>query len=139
MSGLDSFPTQPNWVPCIGVGKEKSFMKRKWIVVLIFASLMSLAQNSEWQHGVILAVQQRTNSQGTDSKVGSYDITVRIGKHIYVVSYTDPNNSTIAQYRVGADFVVRVNGDTLTFNDLQGNPHTLKILRSETTSESQKQ
>lgn len=113
-------------------------MGRQWIVVLVFASLMSLAQESGWQHGVIVAVTKHADSQTADPDVSNYDISLRVGSEIYVVSYTVPGSSSGVEYRVGSDLVVLVKGATLTFNDLLGNPHTVAILRKEPAPESRK-
>jgi len=114
-------------------------MRKLWIIVLVFASLVLLAQKTEWQHGVIVAVAKNPDSQVADSLVSSYDISVRVGSSVYVVSYVVPKNSSMVEYRAGADLVILVKGDTLTFNDLQGNPHTVKILRKETAAATEKQ
>jgi hypothetical protein len=119
------------------VVKEKVVMRRQCIIALVFASLISLGQQSGWQHGVILAVVKHAESQNTDPNVTSYDISLRVGNTIYVVLYTAPKNSSMVEYRVGADVVVRVQGTDLTVNDIQGNAHTVKILRSESTAAGQ--
>lgn len=113
-------------------------MRKLWIIVFVVASLVSVAQKTEWQHGVIVAVAKHPDSQAADSQVSSYEISVRVGNSVYVVSYVVPRNSTMVEYRVGADLVVLVEETRLTFNDLQGNPHTVKILRKETAAATEK-
>ena len=114
-------------------------MGRQWIVAVIFASLMSVAQKSEWQHGVIVSVTKHAESQVADPHVSSYDIALKVGESVYVVLYTVPKNSSMVEYRVGADLVVLVSTTTLTFNDLRGYPHTVKILRKQIVSHGEKQ
>jgi hypothetical protein len=114
-------------------------MRKQWIIVLVFASLVSMAQKTEWQHGVIIGVEKQPDSQVADSQLSTYDISVRVGSTVYLVSYVVPKNSSMVEYRVGADLVVLVGETTLTFNDLQGNPHTVKILRKETAAPAGKQ
>jgi hypothetical protein len=112
------------------------FMGRKWIFVFVFASLISVAQKSEWQQGIITEVVHHTAAQ--DAKESNYDISVRVGNVIYVVLYSVPGSTSVAQYRVGVDLMVLVKGATLTFNDLQGNAHRVKILRKQTPAASTK-
>ena len=111
-------------------------MSRQLIIVLIFASLVSASQKQEWQHGIIVSVDKHSESQTSDSHQSSYDIALRVGDVIYVVIYTVPGSSSTVDYRVGTDLVVLVTEPTLTFNDLQGNPHTVEIIRKQKVNES---
>jgi hypothetical protein len=106
-------------------------MRRQWVVALVFASVISLGQQARWQHGVVLSVTKHAESPEMDPHFTSYDVSLRVGKTMYVVLYTVPRNSSMVEYRVGSDLVVHVQGTKLTFNDIQGNAHTVKILRSE--------
>jgi hypothetical protein len=119
--------------------KEKSSMRRHWIALLIFASVMAVGQKSEWQHGVIVAVMKHAEPQAADSQTSNYDITVRVGDYVYVVLYTVPKNSSTVEYRVGSDVVVLVGDSTLTINDVQGIPHRGRILSRKEITERKEQ
>lgn len=122
-------------VTLVTVLKEMIVMRQPWIVALVFASVISVAQQSDWQHGIILAVVKQADSQHADPNVTSYDISLRVAKTVYVVLYTAPRNSSMVEYRVGADVVVHVEKTNLTINDIQGNAHTVKILRRESSGD----
>lgn len=111
-------------------------MRRQWLAIIAFASLISLAQDSAWQHGVITAVTEQPAAETSD--ISKYDISIRVGDTVYLVLYTAPRNTSVVQYRVGADLPVLVEGAMLTVNDLQGNAHRLQILRKQTTAPNQK-
>ena len=110
-------------------------MRQQWIVALVFASVISVAQQAKWQHGIILAVVKHADSQRADPNVTSYDISLRVGETVYVVLYNAPRNSSMVEYRVGGDVVVLVDRTNLTINDIQGNAHTVKILRRESSGD----
>jgi hypothetical protein len=114
-------------------------MRQQWIVVLVFASLISsVAQDSGWQQGIILSVKKHSDQQNTDSNMSSYDISVRAGTTIYLILYTAPRNSSMVEYRVGADILVKDKGGTLMFHDLQGKTHSVRIVRREPITERRK-
>ena len=110
-------------------------MRRHWVGLLVFASVMAFAQKSEWQHGVIVAVTEQAGSQPADSQTSSFDVAIRVGDYVYDVLYTVPKNSSTVEYRVGSDVVVLVGDSTLTVNDVQGIPHRGRILSKKAITE----
>ena len=135
MCCVDRFPSRNLFVTSVTVSKEMIAMRQQWIVALVFASVISVAQQAKWQHGIILAVVKHADSQHVDPNVTSYDISLRVGKTVYVVLYNAPRNSSMVEYRVGGDVVVLVDRTNLTINDIQGNAHTVKILRRESSGD----
>jgi hypothetical protein len=114
-------------------------MRKQWMVVLVFASLISsVAQQSAWQQGIILSVEKHRDQQNTDSHLSTYDISVRAGSTIYFILYTAPRNSSMVEYRVGADLLVKDEGGILMFHDFQGKIHSVKIVRREPITERKK-
>jgi hypothetical protein len=113
-------------------------MRKHWITALILLTLLSaFAQDSKWSSGTITSVI-RHSPPNSDPSMTSYDVAVKVGPTVYVVLYTVPTSLNMAEYRTGADFMVMVEGDTLTFNDVQGVSHKTQILRKETAETQQK-
>ena len=112
-----------------------------WIVcfcALVLIPSCAVAQSSAqdkqvWQAGTIVDVKPHqapsgTDNSGADQSAGQYDVSVQVGKKIYVVLFSPANGWDQAQYYVGMNRTVLVEGDTLKFNDLLGRTHTMPII-----------
>lgn len=99
------------------------------IMTLCFAAVVSFAQNKKtWQAGTILEVKTHDAAPENDQGAKQYDISVKVGKKIYVVLYTLREDQAEPEFYVGMARTVLVEGDTLKFNDLQGRTHSMPIL-----------
>jgi hypothetical protein len=99
------------------------------VMVMCFAVLRSSAQdNKPWMAGTIVEV--KTHQPAPEKEVGGkqYDISVKVGKMIYVILYTEENDRAEPEYFVGMARTVMIEGDTLNFNDMLGNVHPMHIL-----------
>ena len=103
-----------------------------------FAVTRSFGQDKRiWQAGTIVDVKPHEAASGENQATGLYDVSVRVGKKIYVVLFDSKNGQDQAQYYVGMNRTVLVDGDTLKFNDLLGRTHSLPIVRSKDVSDEQ--
>ena len=98
------------------------------IAILCCAGVRSSGEKKAWQAGTILTVKAHEQQPGDAAK--GYDISVKVGKKIYVALYTAENNEPEPDYYVGMRRTVLIDGDTLKFNDLLGHTHSLRILSS---------
>jgi hypothetical protein len=112
--------------------------KLLFAVLLFTVSWIGYAQNTsaaQWQSGTIISVTPHT-PPSDDPALKTYDVAVRVGSTVYTVLYTAPASTNMAEYRVGANLLVMVEGDAITFKDLMGANHRVPILRRETASAS---
>jgi hypothetical protein len=82
-----------------------------------------------WRSGTVLEVKTHEAAPGADQSK-QYDITVKVGKKIYLTLYSPKDNEPDPAYYVGMARTVQVDGDTLRFNDLLGHTRELKIVSS---------
>ena len=106
-----------------------------FIFVLISSAL---CQNSApYQVGTIIEVKDHQPT-GQEDSAKSYDISVKVGNTIYLVLYTPPGGSDVAQYKIGLDFPVQVDGKTMRFSDALGRPMAVPIVSQRQVVEEKK-
>lgn len=101
------------------------------LLCMVACSVFAQNSSSKWQSGTITLVEPHLATQDAPD-VRRYDISVKVGKTIYVVLYTTSASSDTVKYRAGLDLLVMVGKDTITFNDLLGRQNKVPILRRET-------
>ena len=100
------------------------------IAVMCFGNLRARGEsNKEWQPGTLLQVKAHEVASG-NGVTKQFDVTVQVGKKIYVASHTLKDGEPDLEYYVGMARMVLIDGDTLTFNDLLGHSHSLRIISS---------
>lgn len=108
------------------------------IAITCFGNLRAAGQDKKaWQSGTLIQVKAHEVSSGDSAVTKQYDITVQVGKTIYETSHTMKDGEPDLEYYVGMARMVLIDGDTLTFNDLLGHPHSLRILSSKDAPDSQ--
>jgi hypothetical protein len=112
---------------------------RRFRVIAMFLFVLigsALCQNSApYQVGTIIEVKDH---QPTGDSAKSYDISVKVGNTIYVVLYTPPGGSDVAQYKTGLDFPVQVDGKMMRFSDALGRPMAVPIVSQRQVAEEKK-
>lgn len=99
------------------------------IMVSCFAMRRSLGQDRKvYQAGTIVEIKPHQEAQGTDTGKKGFDVSIKVGNKIYVVLYVPPGGQDFAEYGVGMDRTVLVEGDTMKLNDLLGRTRILPIL-----------
>ncbi len=87
-----------------------------------------LCQNTgSYQIGTILEVKDHQPT-ATEDSTKRYDISVKVGNTVYLILFTPPGGSSVAEYKTGLDFPVLVQGKTLKFTDALGRPMTVPIV-----------
>lgn len=82
------------------------------------------------------AVWNDFRSQAAPSRAGSdnagkqYEVSLRVGKKVYVVLYVAETNQPEPNLYVGTARTVLIDGNTLKFNDVLGHTHSTRILSS---------
>jgi hypothetical protein len=104
-------------------------------LLIVSPQLLSQTKNSKWQVGTIMAVAEH-QTDGENSHVRKYDVTVRVDKTLYVVLYTPPDGTDTITYRAGLDLLVSVKPKTIAFNNLLGRKMEVPILSRKPTSPS---
>jgi len=100
------------------------------IGILCSPAQRSFGEKKTWQAGTILEVKAHHAGTDEDSDANKYDVSVKVGKKIYVVLYVQGSDRAEPEYYVGMATTVLIEGDTLKFNDLQGRTHSVRILSS---------
>ena len=105
------------------------------IAILCFTAVSSSGEKKTWQAGTILEVKAHEHPPDSDNAANDnagkeYDISIKVGKKIYVALYASEKNQPEPDFYVGMRRTVLIDGDTLKFNDLLGNTHSLRILSS---------
>ena len=83
-----------------------------------------------WQSGTVIQVKANGVSTSENNKAKQYDISVQVGKKIYLTKHTMQDGEPDLELYVGMARMVLIDGQTLTFNDLLGQPHSLQIVSS---------
>lgn len=100
------------------------------ISILCLSVLKSDAQKKNWQAGTILEVKAHQPESDNGNGPKQYDISVKVGKKIYLTLYAAEKDEPEPDYYVGMRRTVLVEGNTLKFNDLLGHTHSVQILKS---------
>ena len=111
-------------------------MWRTVVIVLVGLSLvpgLSAATNG-YELGTITAVSTHQGVPGANASATSYDVSVKVGNTIYVVLYTPPVDTRVAQYVAGRQLLVRVGENTIAFNDQLGKSSEVPILSRTTVA-----
>jgi|SRR5580704_6647489 hypothetical protein len=99
------------------------------IMILCFAVRNSMGEDKKvYQAGTIVEIKVHQPASGTDTGKKEFDVSIKVGNKIYIVLYSPPGGQDFAEYGVGMDRTVFVEGDTMKLNDLLGRTRTLPIL-----------
>jgi hypothetical protein len=99
------------------------------VIILFFAVRRSLGEDRKvYQAGTVVDIKVHQPEPGTDSEKKQFDVSIKVGNKIYVVLYSPPGGQDFAEYGVGMDRTVFVEGDTMKLNDLLGRTRILPIL-----------
>jgi hypothetical protein len=101
------------------------------IAIICLAVPRAPGENKKvWQPGTVMQVKAHQVTSGSNKVAKQYDVTVKVGKKIYSALYTLKEGEPDLDWGnyLGQERMVLIEGDTLTFNDLLGRPHSLKIV-----------
>ena len=100
------------------------------LALLCFTPLTASGQKKSWQAGTITDVKPHPAESNSENKGKQYDVTVKVGKKVYVVLYDGEPDRPEPDYYIGKSRTVLIDGNILKFNDLEGNVHSTTILSS---------
>ncbi len=104
------------------------------LALLCLTPLTASGQKKSWQAGTFLNVKPHPGESKSENKGKQYDISVKVGKKVYVVLYVvGPDQPEPANY-IGMARTVLIDGNILKFNDLEGRVHSTTILSSRDAS-----
>ncbi len=104
-------------------------------ILLLFTLSVSssLCQTTEqYQRGTIVTVVRHAGAAAAKPGEAQYDVSVRVGDTVYVCLYSPPNGANLVEYSAGADLLVLVKEETLTFPSKLTGTTTVPIIRKET-------
>ena len=93
-------------------------------VCLVTLPLFSQAQ-PKYEVATIMEVHLHENSA---SEVVSYDVTVKVGRTIYLVLFTPPDGTNVVKYVAGREMLILVGKKTITYNDMLGQSWEVPIV-----------
>jgi hypothetical protein len=122
-------------------GFVNSSLLRLFIVgLLILLTRSAFCQSGPaYELGTILQVKVHQAATEEEASVKRYDISVKVGKTIYLVLFTPPEGSNIVEYKTGLDLPVLVEGKTMKFTDTLGRPMIVPILSQQQASKQRDQ
>jgi hypothetical protein len=106
-----------------------------WVLIAIIFLAVPPApgQNKKaWQPGTLTQVKEHQVTSTDSESAKQYDVSIKVGKKIYSALYTLKQGEPDLDWDnyVGQERMVLIEGDKLTFNDVLGRPHSLKIVSS---------
>jgi len=100
--------------------------------LIILLPAVVLAQSSStsltYQPGTIIAVNPHPSAGNSNPHDALYEVSVKVKRTLYVVVTTSPSPSGTIQYAVGREILVQIGDDTITWNDIMGESHTVPII-----------
>jgi hypothetical protein len=107
---------------------------RKTITVILLGvavlSLLGQEATNKYQPGTVVDIKEHAAGGAGSSSVTRYDISLQVGKTVYVVLYTPAPGTYGAQYTKGMSLLVLVGSKTVTFSDVRGISREAPILSS---------
>jgi hypothetical protein len=101
-------------------------------ILLCVASISAVAQSdAKYQVGNIVAVTPHAANGSTATDSTQYEVSVQVGKMVYVVLSTVPPGNETIKYITGRQVLVAVGEKTLTYNNILGQSFEVPILRKE--------
>ena len=98
--------------------------------VLCMMATKSFGEKKEWQAGTIVDVKAHGSGTQENQRLKKYDVSIKVGKKIYVVLYAPEKQLPEPDLYVGMARTVLIDGEVLKFNDIQGRTHPMRILSS---------
>ena len=112
------------------------------LTALICLCLMTLPMLCEtapkYEVATVTDVKPHQAADNKPSDVVRYDVSVKVGDAVYVTLYSDTLGTGTVKYVAGRQLLVHVGKNTITYNDILGQPHEVPII-SQTTVTSVKQ
>jgi len=92
--------------------------------------LLAFAQSSvsAYQSAVITSVKLHQSAEESKETDALYDVSVQVGRTIYVVLTPSPSPSGTIVYAIGREILVRVGENMITWNDIMGQSHEVPIV-----------
>ena len=98
------------------------------LFLLLFTfPLICQEHHSKWQVGTIMAVAAHPTDEQS-AHLRKYDVSVKVGKIMYVVLYVPADGTDTITHRAGIDLLVSVGTKTMAFNNLLGHKIEAPIL-----------
>jgi hypothetical protein len=100
------------------------------VICLCILTLPAFCQSStnKYQTATIVAVKTHPATANATADVTSYDVSMQVDDTVYVVVYTPPFGMTTVQHAAGRQLLVLVGKNTITVNDILGNPSEVPIV-----------
>ncbi len=98
------------------------------VISLCLITFPAFSQSSsKYQVATIMDVKVHEVAANSAPDLTSYDVSVKVGDTLYVVLYTPPLGEIEVKYFAGRELLVRVNKNTLSYNDLLGKSYEAPI------------
>ena len=98
------------------------------VICFCFLTLPAFCEPGlKYEVATILEVKPHQIAGGS-SDVASYEISAQVGNTIYVALYTDSLGTGTVKYAAGRELLVHIEKATVTYNDILGQSHTLRII-----------
>lgn len=101
-------------------------------ILFLFLPIVVLAQASatasRYEPATITQVQPHLSGDAPAPGEAIYEVSVKINGITYVVRTKSPLGDSTILYAIGRELLVKVGGNTITWNDILGQSHEVPIL-----------
>ena len=106
--------------------------KRFVIALMLLLPVLAFAQSSStpavYQPATITNVRLLQSAGNSTPDDALYEVSVRVGQTIYLVLTAGPSPAGTVIYAVGRQLLVRIDSDTITWNDIMGQSYKASII-----------
>lgn len=108
------------------VTKRGGMLKLIGVICVCLATYPVFSQaQPKYEVATIMGVKVHEDSA---SDVVRYDVTVKVGRTIYLVLFTPPDSTNVVKYVAGREMLVLVGKKAITYNDMLGQSWEVPIV-----------
>ncbi len=100
-------------------------------ILIFFLPVLAFAQasaiSSRYQPATITQVKPHQSGGASDPGEAVYEVSVKVNGTTYVVLTKSPPGEPAILYSIGRELLVRVDENTVTWNDILGQSHQVPI------------
>jgi hypothetical protein len=115
-------------------------LKSVFLIIIIAFSLPAFCEPSaKYEVATIVGVKPHQSAgDGSSSTAATYDVSVQVGRTVYLVLYTDRLGTSAVRYIAGREVLVHVGTNTITYNDISGQSQEVPIISQKSTASQSK-
>ena len=101
-------------------------------ILIFFLPVLAFGQSSPasstYQPATIIDVKLHQSAADSNPDNALYEVSVKVKQTIYVVITAAPDGSGTIRYAIGRELLVHVDDNTITWNDILGRSHEVRVI-----------